>query len=385
MKVSGIFSIKQNNRCNHSTAILDMDSHNNNNVATRRKLRIAVGTTNPCKIKAVELAFHRLLVSPTTGTNNTTSTNASTSTTSTITTNVFDSVDVRGYNVESNVSSQPYNDTETKCGAINRAKNAYNYCKNSSRRRSSSKFKHHPLQQSQQPSISSSTTKSCDNDDDNATNIRSNSTDDDDEEEELWVPDLAIGIEGGLQLKSEDSNSATTTTIQSTATTTTARTNNQNIMQQQPQQQLYCMAWIAIFGPRTERTNRLLLAHDHHSGDDRSMEHATTKQQQQQARIRQEEYTTNTAGKEILGLSKTAMFQLPPALCTLILEQEMELGHADDILFHRTNSKQSTGTIGHLTNSLVDRTMFYEHAIYLAITPWIHPQLYPHGHETTDE
>jgi inosine/xanthosine triphosphatase len=57
----------------------------------------------------------------------------------------------------------------------------------------------------------------------------------------------------------------------------------------------------------------------------------------------------------------------------------MELGAADDIVFARANSGYGQGTIGKLTNGIVDRSIYYEHAILLAIIPWMHPALYPTG------
>jgi Protein of unknown function DUF84 len=123
--------------------------------------------------------------------------------------------------------------------------------------------------------------------------------------------------------------------------------------------QLYCMAWIAIYGRRTEHTNAILTT--------MAMDDTTP-------------LFIATDTNEIYGFSKTAMFLLPPALSTLILDQGMELGHADDFLFRRTNSKQASGTVGLLTNSIIDRTTYYEQAILLAMIPWMHPNLFPNGH-----
>ena len=86
--------------------------------------------------------------------------------------------------------------------------------------------------------------------------------------------------------------------------------------------------------------------------------------------------------KPIFGLAKTATFLLPSSLATLI-EQGMELGHADDKVFGRVNSKQGSGTVGILTDGLIDRAAYYEHALTLALVPWIRPDVYTKKVEET--
>ena len=54
----------------------------------------------------------------------------------------------------------------------------------------------------------------------------------------------------------------------------------------------------------------------------------------------------------------------------------MELGHADDKAFNRVNSKHGAGTGGVLTDGEIDRADYYVHALKLALTPWIRPELY---------
>ncbi len=66
----------------------------------------------------------------------------------------------------------------------------------------------------------------------------------------------------------------------------------------------------------------------------------------------------------------TATFCLPPSLSKLVREGK-ELGDADDIIFNRTNSKQGDGTVGILTNQLITRATYYEHAAILALIPFI--------------
>lgn len=299
-----------------------------NTVIDEKILRIAVGTTNPCKIKSVDIAIRRILENNrftiTAGWNNNHA-GGSPATESRISNDMIQ-LDIQGCNVESDVPDQPYADMETKIGAMNRARNAYFYYHGNA-------------------SVPSSS----------------------------WQPDLAIGIEGGLEMDNNTNNSCTTepstTTIHHqqyniSCTDQTATTQNMS-------KPLYCMAWIAVYGCRTELTNAVFATMTEYTATsyhNDSNEH--------DAAIKP--ITTDT--HEIYGFSKTAMFLLPPALSSLILDQGMELGHADDLLFRRTNSKQASGTVGLLTNAIIDRTMYYEHAILLAMIPWMHPHLYPNGH-----
>lgn len=74
--------------------------------------------------------------------------------------------------------------------------------------------------------------------------------------------------------------------------------------------------------------------------------------------------------------ARSAEFLLPPALAELV-EDGMELGHADDKVFGRKRSGQGTGTIGKLTNGLITREQYYTHAVQMALVPFLNPDLYP--------
>lgn len=78
------------------------------------------------------------------------------------------------------------------------------------------------------------------------------------------------------------------------------------------------------------------------------------------------------------GRSRTASFEVPPAIARLV-RQGVELGHADDQIFGRTNSKQKNGAVGLLTGDVIDRVALYEPAVVLALVPFRNPQLYPTG------
>jgi inosine/xanthosine triphosphatase len=74
------------------------------------------------------------------------------------------------------------------------------------------------------------------------------------------------------------------------------------------------------------------------------------------------------------GKSRTATFYLPEEAARLI-RQGMELGHADDVVFGRSNSKQQNGSVGLLTGDAVDRTAYYLQAVILALIPFKNPTL----------
>lgn len=78
-----------------------------------------------------------------------------------------------------------------------------------------------------------------------------------------------------------------------------------------------------------------------------------------------------------ISTARSAEFLLPRKLSQLVLQEGMELGAADDKLFGRTNSGQGSGTVGHLTNNIVTRSYYYEHAITMALIPFLNPDLYP--------
>ena len=79
--------------------------------------------------------------------------------------------------------------------------------------------------------------------------------------------------------------------------------------------------------------------------------------------------------EDMIGKAQTATFQLPPKIAKLINEG-VELGHADDMVFRRNNSKQGNGAIGILTNNVIDRAEYYRHAVILALIPFINRALY---------
>ncbi len=75
-----------------------------------------------------------------------------------------------------------------------------------------------------------------------------------------------------------------------------------------------------------------------------------------------------------IGRGQTAVFYLPEEVASLV-RAGMEVGHADDQVFGRENSKQSSGAIGLLTDDVIDREAYYAHAVIMALAPFKNPTL----------
>lgn len=74
------------------------------------------------------------------------------------------------------------------------------------------------------------------------------------------------------------------------------------------------------------------------------------------------------------GSGQTAVFYLPREVAELV-RAGLELGHADDQVFGRDNSKQANGAIGLLTADAIDREAYYSHAVTMALLPFKNPAL----------
>lgn len=77
----------------------------------------------------------------------------------------------------------------------------------------------------------------------------------------------------------------------------------------------------------------------------------------------------------MISQGRTASFYLPKEIVTLV-RMGKELGEADDIVFKRTNSKQSNGAVGILTDDVLTRADYYETAVILALIPFKNPKMY---------
>ena len=142
--------------------------------------------------------------------------------------------------------------------------------------------------------------------------------------------DFAVGLEGGIDIVDKMTNDETST----------------------GRKDLWCMAWMAVLGKGSETCTSAKHI------DSNFVPSETSRLQ------------------EIWGLAKTSSFQLPEEICNLVLTENMELGDADDKVFDRVNSKQGEGTVGVLTRSMIDRAGYYDHAIKLAMIPFLWPEHY---------
>ncbi len=79
--------------------------------------------------------------------------------------------------------------------------------------------------------------------------------------------------------------------------------------------------------------------------------------------------------KKQTGRAKGNVFFLPKKVIELI-KKGKELGEADDIVFDDDNSKQKNGSVGILTNDIIDRTDYYYVALVLALIPFQNSNLY---------
>lgn len=79
-----------------------------------------------------------------------------------------------------------------------------------------------------------------------------------------------------------------------------------------------------------------------------------------------------------IGRARSATFLLPESVAEKV-RAGMELGHADDEVFGRTDSKRRDGAIGLLTKGALDRTGLYVPAVTAAMIPFLNPELYPAG------
>ena len=76
-----------------------------------------------------------------------------------------------------------------------------------------------------------------------------------------------------------------------------------------------------------------------------------------------------------IGKARTGSFVLPKKI-QILVEDGVELGLADDMVFKRNNSKQQNGAVGILTNDLITRSTYYEHAVTLALIPFLKSDIY---------
>ncbi|MGB0931621.1 MAG: GNAT family N-acetyltransferase [Chitinophagales bacterium] len=77
----------------------------------------------------------------------------------------------------------------------------------------------------------------------------------------------------------------------------------------------------------------------------------------------------------LIGKSRTASFEIAAPIAALIHEG-YELGHADDLVFGESNSKEKNGATGLLTENVMNRVLLYKAAVILALIPFKNSDLY---------
>lgn len=77
----------------------------------------------------------------------------------------------------------------------------------------------------------------------------------------------------------------------------------------------------------------------------------------------------------VIGKARSGVFYLPGKMVELV-RQGKELGEASDTVFRLHNSKQGGGTVGELTENIIDRTKYYIDPVILALIPFKNPELY---------
>jgi inosine/xanthosine triphosphatase len=251
--------------------------------AYRGIVRVLVGSSNPCKVRAVQQAFVNCLESHECAIDVRVDGTALGPTTAVSPAPLL-LLDVISVSVSSGVSAQPMNDETTRIGAQNRARAAFEMYSNHEK------------------------------------------------SDSLCV--FGVGIEGGLEYLTESASSSETERIKN----------------------LYCMAWICIYGPGRSTLQRLVSSW-------RTPTHPIQKELQEESCQ--------------VSFAKTSTFRLPPAVAQLIVNQGLELGAADDAVFGRQNSKHGIGTVGLVTNHLITREQYYTQAIILELVPLLlRPDVY---------
>eukprot|EP00551_Chaetoceros_affinis_P011677 CAMPEP_0203668214 /NCGR_PEP_ID=MMETSP0090-20130426/4899_1 /ASSEMBLY_ACC=CAM_ASM_001088 /TAXON_ID=426623 /ORGANISM="Chaetoceros affinis, Strain CCMP159" /LENGTH=323 /DNA_ID=CAMNT_0050532597 /DNA_START=25 /DNA_END=996 /DNA_ORIENTATION=+ len=317
-----------------------------------KQIHVAIGSKNPCKIDSVKSAFHKVFekhLSPPLQKGESESDEQGQPKQQPQAAEyelVFTS-----HNVPSNVSDQPMGDEETLKGAKNRAMAAFEAAQK---------------EYTERKKVFQDKDRNNNNAD---TNIDCYMV--------LGPPDFGIGLEGGIEIRSTQSSGGSD------------NDGNDND-DEAGRQELWCMAWMAIVG--TNSAACTLAKHESSTFNGEAADagsntnlHSNTNSNHTGTAVDREDcntnINTNIASSCPLvqfkwGLSKTAAFPLPQKISHLILHENVELGDADDMVFKRVNSKQGSGTVGLLTNHIITRSDYYDHAIVLALISFIWPEHY---------
>ncbi len=75
-----------------------------------------------------------------------------------------------------------------------------------------------------------------------------------------------------------------------------------------------------------------------------------------------------------VGRARSGSFVLPREVTSLIRDEGIELGDADDRVFGQSDSKRKNGSVGLLTGNVITRADFYAPAVTLALIPFKNPR-----------
>lgn len=75
------------------------------------------------------------------------------------------------------------------------------------------------------------------------------------------------------------------------------------------------------------------------------------------------------------GRASSIRMETPPKMMELV-QQGIELGIADDMIFKEENSKHGEGHFGLMTNGLISRQHGYADAVVAALAAFLHPELF---------
>ena len=77
----------------------------------------------------------------------------------------------------------------------------------------------------------------------------------------------------------------------------------------------------------------------------------------------------------ILGIGTSIRMQSPPVMMKYV-HKGMELGHIDDLIFGKKNTKHKQGHFGLMTRGVLVREEAYQHGVISALARFLHPKLF---------
>ena len=329
-------------------------------------IHVAIGSKNPCKIESVKGAFQKVF-------NNASSSN-------------LDKNDAEKYqivytnhNVPSKVNDQPMGDDETLLGAKNRALGAFEAAK--------------------ELYLDAIQNKEERKDEESNSAIDEGDNTQREAEERLQqiiacgMPAFGVGLEGGVEVYS-------TSCSQHMKEKDYDNNHDDDDDEKKTKKELWCMAWMAIVADYDTISNICTLCkHESSSFEANGINTMNSTEANKNDDKNEDTAGTDTGTgsnnntsssslstiKYKWGISKTASFKLPNRISHLVLEKKIELGHADDVLFNRVNSKHGSGTVGILTKSIITRSLYYDHALVLALSSFIWPEHYDDDDDDDDD